>query len=574
MPFDDNEQTSSKNFVIAMIVFMAIMFGYEYFADSKKPKQAEAQKTEQIENSKDKEDSDDEADNVSRETLSVEDALNRSSRIPLENDHIIGSIDLNGGIIDSIVLKDYKETTEKDSKNIMLLSPKDTEKQFYYAITYVDKTNKDSVSDSTVWASSNKDSGNKQSLILKTQTQNGLIIERSITIDDGYYIKIRDKVLNISSKKIKLQPRSELIKSNPELHNYAIVREGLVGCSDGKIEEIKYNKIGSKQALKGNGGWLGYTDLYWLCAVTANDTGILKYEKNDENTYRISTQNKTTSIEPNSMKEFNYSIFAGPKEIKLLKNYRDNEGLDKFDMAIDFGWFFMITKPLIQLVGVLSDLFSNMGFVILLLTLLFRIITYPLMKKSFISAARMREVQPKITMLQRTYAHDKMRMNQEMMMLYKREKISPMSGCLPMLLQTPIFFCLYKVFYISIEMRHAPLFGWIHDLSAPDPLYLFNLFGLISWDPPSFLKIGVWPLIMGLTMYLQQKLSTTNNKMKAIVEKTSEQKMQENMMLFMPILFTYICASFPVAVVIYWTISNIFSMIQQYYVNKTIGKRG
>ena len=572
MPFDDNEQTSSKNFVIAMIVFMAIMFGYEYFADSKKPKQAEAQKTEQIENSKDKEDSDDEADNVSRETLSVEDALNRSSRIPLENDHIIGSIDLNGGIIDSIVLKDYKETTEKDSKNIMLLSPKDTEKQFYYAITYVDKTNKDSVSDSTVWASSNKDSGNKQSLILKTQTQNGLIIERSITIDDGYYIKIRDKVLNISSKKIKLQPRSELIKSNPELHNYAIVREGLVGCSDGKIEEIKYNKIGSKQALKGNGGWLGYTDLYWLCAVTANDTGILKYEKNDENTYRISTQNKTTSIEPNSMKEFNYSIFAGPKEIKLLKNYRDNEGLDKFDMAIDFGWFFMITKPLIQLVGVLSDLFSNMGFVILLLTLLFRIITYPLMKKSFISAARMREVQPKITMLQRTYAHDKMRMNQEMMMLYKREKISPMSGCLPMLLQTPIFFCLYKVFYISIEMRHAPLFGWIHDLSAPDPLYLFNLFGLINWDPPSFLKIGIWPLIMGITMYLQQKFSTSGKT--KTVEKTSEQKMQENMMLFMPILFTYICASFPVAVVIYWTISNIFSMVQQYYVNKTIGKRG
>ena len=339
MPFDDNEQTSSKNFIIAMVLFMAIMFGYEYFADSKKSDQAEVQKTEQVENSpeNDEEDKDDESQNVSRETLSVDDALNRSSRISLENDHVVGSIDLDGGIIDSIVLKDYKETVEPDSKNIMLLAPKDTAKQFYYAISYNDKTNKEIISDSTVWTSEDL-SGKSQTINLKTQTQNGLIIERTITLDDGYYIKIKDKVLNVSSKKIKLQPRSELVNSNPELHNYAIVHEGLVGCSSGgKVEEIKYKKISSKKkSLEGDGGWLGYTDLYWLCAITS-DFGNLNYEKDDEDAYKISTHSKSVSLEPDSMKEFNYSIYAGPKDIKLLKNYRDNEGLEKFEMAIDFG---------------------------------------------------------------------------------------------------------------------------------------------------------------------------------------------------------------------------------------------
>ena len=193
------------------------------------------------------------------------------------------------------------------------------------------------------------------------------------------------------------------------------------------------------------------------------------------------------------------------------------------------------------------------------------------MKKSFTSAAKMKEIQPKVAMLQKSYAHDKVRLNQEMMALYKKEQVSPMSGCLPMLLQAPIFFCLYKVFFISIEMRQAPLFGWIHDLSAPDSLYIFNLFGAIDWTPPSILQIGVWPLIMGLSMFLQQKLTSAGKAKTA--EKTSEQKMQENMMLIMPVMFTYICASFPVAVVIYWTISNIFSIIQQYYANKKIAKK-
>lgn len=569
MSFEDNEQTNSKNFIVAMILFMAIIFGYEYFDAKRSSSQQDAQKTEETEVMQEEKDTG--AENSVSEFISISDAMKSSLRFFLENDHVKSSINLNGGIVDSVVLKDYKQTVEPGSENIMLLSPKNTEHQFYYSISYMDKSNQEKISDAMVWSLDKKNSENGRSAVLKARTKNGLVIERTITIDNGYLLSIKDKVTNRSNREIKLTSKSEMIKSNPEMHNYAVVHEGLVGAYDGKVDEIKYKDIGAFKALN-NCNWLGYTDLYWLCAVINGDKKVaVSYSKTDDE-YKITAKRKgVLSVAPGASIDLKYSIFAGPKDIKTLKDYRDKEGLDKFEMAIDFGWFFMITKPLLQLVDLLSDIFSNMGFVILILTLFFRVITYPLMKKSFVSAAKMKEIQPKIAMLQKTYSHDKMRMNQELMMLYKKEKISPMSGCLPMLLQAPIFFCLYKIFFISIEMRHAPLFGWIRDLSAPDHLYFSNFFGLIDWTPPSFLQIGVCPLVMGITMYLQQRLSTANKS--NITEKTSEQKMQENMMLFMPVLFTYICASFPVAVVIYWTISNIFSMVQQYYVNKKIGRR-
>ena len=563
MSFNNDEKTSSKNFIIAMICFMAIMFGYDYFTGSNsKKKKKEQQKIEEVEEGQDEK---------TAKIISIKDAMNSNTRVILENEHISGTIDLNGGIIDSVILKKYKKTTEENSENVMLLTPKNTENQFYYAISYNDKTNQESISDAVVWKVKEQKE-KSQSLVITAQTKNGLLIERTITIDDEYLWKIKDKILNTSGKEVKLSARSELVRTKPEQHNYAVVHEGLVGYFDNKVDEIKYKDIEGNKILK-DCKWMGYTDLYWLCSIVNKSKKVtVSYDKVDDDTYKIVTNRRgDISLSPAAMVELNYSIFTGAKDYKVLKSYRDNANLDKFEMAIDFGWFFIITKPLIQLVDIFSDIFSNMGFVILVLTLLFRIITYPLMKKSFVSMAKMKEVQPKIAMLQRTYANDKMRMNQELMMLYRREKISPMSGCLPMLLQAPIFFCLYKIFFISIEMRHAPLFGWIKDLSAPDGLYIFNLFGLINWNPPSFLQIGLWPIIMGLTMFLQQKLSSTGKVQSA--NETSEQKMQKNMMLFMPLLFTYICASFPVAVVIYWTISNIFSIIQQRLVNKQLGIR-
>lgn len=563
MSFNNDEKTSSKNFIIAMICFMAIMFGYDYFTGSNSgTNKTEQQKIEEVE---------EEQDEKASKIISIKDAMNSNTRVILENEHISGTIDLNGGIIDSVILKKYKKTTEENSGNVMLLTPKNTENQFYYAISYNDKTNQENISDAVVWKVKEQKE-KSQSLVITAQTKNGLLIERTIIIDDEYLWKIKDKILNTSGKEVKLSARSELVRTKPEQHNYAVVHEGLVGYFDNKVDEIKYKDIEGNKVLK-DCKWMGYTDLYWLCSIVNKSKKVtVSYDKVDDDTYKIVTNRRgDISLSPEAMVELNYSIFTGAKDYKVLKSYRDNANLDKFEMAIDFGWFFIITKPLIQLVDIFSDIFSNMGFVILVLTLLFRIITYPLMKKSFVSMAKMKEVQPKIAMLQKTYANDKMRMNQELMMLYRCEKISPMSGCLPMLLQAPIFFCLYKIFFISIEMRHAPLFGWIKDLSAPDNLYIFNLFGLINWNPPSFLQIGLWPIIMGLTMFLQQKLSSTGKVQSA--NETSEQKMQKNMMLFMPLLFTYICASFPVAVVIYWTISNIFSIIQQRLVNKQLGIR-
>ncbi|MBQ9335368.1 MAG: membrane protein insertase YidC [Alphaproteobacteria bacterium] len=556
MTFNNNEPTSSKNFIIAMVCFMVIMVGYDYFTSTNSSSETQ-QQTEDTEETQSSEKS---------ETISVKDAMSSNTRVKLENTHITGTIDLNGGVIDSVILKKYKQTTDENSENVMLLTPKNTANQFYYAISYIDKDGKDSVSDKANWKLIEK---NQNIIKMETKAQNGLVIERTVSIDDKYLWKIKDKIANLTSQNVRLSARSELVRTKPEQHNYAVVHEGLVGYFDNKVDEIKYKDIDAHKSLK-DCKWIGYTDLYWLCSIVNKSKNVtVSYDKVDDDTYKIITKKRgNIELAPSETAEMTYSIFTGAKDYAVLKDYRDKAHLDKFEMAIDFGWFFIITKPLIQLVDIFADIFSNMGIVILVLTLLFRIITYPLMKKSFVSMAKMREIQPKIAMLQRTYANDKMRMNQEMMMLYRKEKVSPMSGCLPMLLQAPIFFCLYKIFFISIEMRHAPLFGWIKDLSAPDNLYLFNLFGLIDWTPPSFLQIGLCPIIMGLTMFFQQKLSSTGKMQSA--NKTSEQKMQENMMLFMPLLFTYICASFPVAVVIYWTISNIFSIIQQQVVTRRL----
>ena len=551
---NNNDPKSTKNFVIAMCVFMALMFGVDYF--TKQSSVQQASDSGQVIQSADVGTQQDIQDAEEKE-ITVSDALSKNSRI-----------NLNGGIIDNLTLKDYKETIESNSGNVALMIPRNTANQTYFGVSYSDKSNNEEIAEKAVWVSES-DSNTLQSIQLKTQTQNGLVIERLITFDDHYMITVRDRVHNVSSKDIVLSPSAYINRYNPKNNNYAVVHEGLVGNISGKTEEIKYADVEDHSSYRDT-QWLGYTDIYWLTAIINKDKNTLvNYSKPTDDSYRISTKRKNDiNVKPESMVELSYKIFAGPKDIKVLRDYQASLNLDNFEMAIDFGWFFMITKPLIILMDIFAKIFSNMGFVILLLTLLFKVITYPLTKKSVMSAAKMKEVQPKIAQIQKMYAYDKMRLNQELIALYKKEQISPMSGCLPMLLQAPIFFCLYKVFFISIEMRHAPLFGWIKDLSAPDGLYLFNLFGLIDWTPPSFLQIGLWPLIMGATMFLQQKM-TSASKNKSI-EKTKEQKMQENMMLVLPLMFTYICASFPVGVVVYWTISNIFGIIQQQMANKKL----
>ena len=553
---------NNKNVIIAVLAFFIITFAVDYFFNPKSNTAQQqvdqiVQTNELVEKKND------------NKPLTVEEALLKTPRASISNDNIKGSINLKGGILDNISLNNYKETIEKDSKNVSILTPKGSKSEYYVSIEYKDITNNDTISTNTIW--NPQDEENKNEAKIKTVTKCNLEIERTVKVDDKYLITITDKISNKSDHPVAITKSNNIVRSKPQVYNYAVVHEGLVINTDNKVKEIKYDKFKNNETLK-NCEWFGLTDAYWLCAIinSTNNTNV-EYKKISEDTYNIqSSSDYIISIGKGNTTEVSYKIFVGPKDINLLTEYKDKLKINNFEMAIDFGWFFIITKPLTQLVGILGNIFHNMGFVILLLTIIFRLLTYPLMRKSFVSMAKMKKIQPRITQIQKAYSNDKMRLNQELVALYRRENISPLSGCLPMLLQAPIFFCLYKVFFLTISMRHAPLFGWVKDLSAADSCYLFSLFGLIDWTPPSFLQIGLWPLIMGATMLIQQKLTSTTSDIKT--EKTPEQKAQEKMMLFMPILFTYICASFPVSIVVYWTISNIIGIIQQKYVNNQIAK--
>ncbi|MBQ9441320.1 MAG: membrane protein insertase YidC [Alphaproteobacteria bacterium] len=555
----------NKNVLIAVLAFFIITFAVDYFINSNN----NIENTEQQQVTKTEKKLEENKEAKKAKPLTIEEAMLKTPRASISNGNITGSINLQGGVIDNIYLNNYKETIDKDSKNVSLLIPKGSKSEYYFAIEYKDITNNETINTNNIW--NPQDENNTNAAKIKTNTKNNLEIERSINLDDKYLITITDKITNKSDHPVVLSKSSNIIRSKPQVHDYAVIHEGLVINTDNKIKEIKYEKFKNNETLK-NCEWFGLTDAYWLCAVInkANNTTV-EYSKKSEDTYIVhSSSDYIINLDKGNTTEISYNVFVGPKDINLLNDYKDKLNIDKFDMAIDFGWFFIITKPLTQLVGILGNIFHNMGFVILLLTILLRLLTYPLMKKSFVSMAKMRKIQPRISQLQKVYTNDKLRLNQELVAIYRKENISPLSGCLPMLLQAPIFFCLYKVFFLTISMRHAPLFGWIKDLSAPDSCYLFSLFGLLDWVPPSFLQIGLWPLIMGATMFIQQKMTSTTSNVKE--NKTPEQKAQEKMMLFMPILFTYVCASFPVSIVVYWTISNIIGIIQQKYVNNQIAK--
>ncbi|MDR2458953.1 MAG: membrane protein insertase YidC [Holosporales bacterium] len=556
MPLNDNG-VNNRNLIVVVMLFMAMMFCYSYFTGNNDPEPQKADEVEHFSNS-----SNGTSPAKTRQPeISIEEAITSRRRVMIENENIMGSIDPNGCILDIVTLKGYRQTTEKDSEYVRLLTPKGTRTEFYYGITYNDKTNNERLDEDAVWI---PDEQRKDTVVLNIQTKHGVTVKRTVAIDDKYLINVTDEVTNASDKAISISANAYMVRSNPTPSNYAVVHEGLIGNSSGKITELKYGDVGGKTRLS-ESDWFGFTDIHWLCALINKDPNFkISYLKTGDDSFKISAAScNDIELQPNTTTKICYSAFTGPKDIGILSKYGKQLGLHKFDMAIDFGWFFIVTKPLIHIMDILAKVFSNMGLVILILTLMFKILTYPLTRKSFTSMAKMKALQPRIAVLQKTYSNDKMRLNQELIALYKKENVSPMSGCLPMLLQAPIFFCLYKVFFVSIQMRHAPLFLWISDLSVPDPLYVFNLFGLIDWTPPGFLCIGVWPIIMGLTMFLQQRLSSAKSASPA--EKTNEQKMQENMMIVLPIMFTYICSSFPVGVVIYWTISNIISMVQQRY---------
>ena len=413
----------------------------------------------------------------------------------------------------------------------------------------------------TPWQTNNTELTPEKPLTLTWDNKNGLKFIRQISVDDNYMFTVSDRIENYGSKIVTLFNFGLVGRTNVPASQRGAVLEGLVGYLDGSLKEFAYAKMDKEQqaSFKTTGGWAGITDKYWM-AVLAFDQNIanvtVKFSEQDTMAgkhYQVDYLMPPTVIEPGDAVQTTGRIFAGAKELKLIDAYEKDLGIKRFDLTVDFGWYYFLTKPFFFILSWFYSLFGNMGLAILFFAFLLRLAMFPIANKSFENMAKMKDLQPKLEKLRERCGDDKLRFNQEMMELYRTNNINPAAGCLPMLIQIPVFFSLYKVLYISLELRQAPFYGWIHDLSAPDPSSVFTLFGLLNWPIPNALNIGVWPVLMGLTMWLQQQMNPK-----------AADKTQNMILTMMPLMMTFLLGHLASGLVIYWTWSNILSIAQQY----------
>lgn len=497
--------------------------------------------------------------------------LGATKRLPIETPRLRGSISLKGGLIDDLTLADYRASIEPDSPEIVLLSPKGINEAYYAQFGWVSQSKLNVPESDTIWQSRSKKLTPDTPVILTWNNSTGLLFKRTISIDANYMFSIRQEIIN-KSKAAETFFSYALVsrRTTPETTGFYILHEGLLGVFNETLVEIDYEDLQSDRQVKkaSTGGWIGITDKYWLAALVPDQSvpvnARFHYQKKDgTDTYQVDYVGPAITVGPRNSVTTESHLFAGAKEVRLLDSYEARIGVKRFDLAIDFGWFYFLTKPIFYALLWLNDRILNLGLAILLLTVGIKMVFFPLANKSYTSMSKMKKLQPKMTQIRERHSDDKMRMNQEMMELYKKEKVNPASGCLPILIQIPVFFALYKVLFVTIEMRHAPFYGWIDDLSAKDPTSLFNLFGLIPWAPPDFLLIGVWPIFMGVTMFLQQKLNPQ-----------PADPVQAKIFMFLPLFFTFLLASFPAGLVIYWAWNNLLSIIQQWVIMRRMGLTG
>ncbi|PPR29035.1 MAG: Membrane protein insertase YidC [Alphaproteobacteria bacterium MarineAlpha9_Bin1] len=492
--------------------------------------------------------------------------INKTSRLNINNQFVAGSLALTGARIDDIILKKYYENLEKDSENIKLFSPKGSNNPYFAEHGWVSNSKEKLKlpNSKSIWISNENTMTPENSITLTWDNQEGIIFKRTISIDNEYMFTIKQTVINNTPNDLILYPYGLISRSGmPETSGLYILHEGPIGVFNDRLTEIDYDDLeeDNKISEKTDNGWLGITDKYWLAAlIPEKETGFEGYFQSflDGNTvnYQASYLGPSIVISGNAENQYTSKMYVGAKEVVILDKH-ENSGIPMFDRAVDFGWFYAITKPLFYLLNFFSKTFGNVGLAIIALTICIRIVLFPLANKSFKSMSKMKVLQPKMMEIRERYSDDKVRMQKEVMELYKREKANPLAGCLPILLQIPVFFALYKVLSVTIEMRHAPFYGWIKDLSAPDPYSIFNLFGLIPIDLPSFLMIGIWPLLMGATMILQFKLNPT-----------PPDPMQAKIMSMLPYIFIFLFARFAAGLVIYWTCNNILSIAQQWIIIK------
>ncbi len=494
--------------------------------------------------------------------ISREDSIKKDKRIKIENNSIIGSINLKGAQIDDISFKNHKQKVEGD-KNIIFLNPADTENGFYIETGWTSVGNRIKIptKDSTWLVKGNNILSDNSPVVLQWNNGEGIIFEKRIELDNKYLFRITQQVRNNSNSSIELYPYAQMTRNKvpDDIQNFYIQHEGFIGVFDDELKEDDYDDIKEKKIIReSNEGWLGITDKYWMTAFVPkkgkNFKSTFLYDNGYKANYII---NEPTSINKSSTGINELRLFVSAKEVETIDSYAANQNINKFDLVIDWGWFYFFTKPLFFVIDYLFKISGNFGTAIVLLTLAIRLIFFPLANFSFRSMAKMKAVQPEMMRLKELHKDDKVKLQQEMMSLYRKEKINPASGCLPVLIQIPFFFAIYKMLFISLEMRHQPFFGWIKDLSAADPTTIFNLFGIIPWDPPSFMIIGIWPILMGASMWVQQKLNPA-----------PADPIQAKIFAFFPLFLTIILASFPSGLVVYWTVNNILTIAQQYVIVK------
>jgi YidC/Oxa1 family membrane protein insertase len=419
----------------------------------------------------------------------------------------------------------------------------------------------------TLWTSSGGTLTPKTPVTLTWDNGAGLTFMRTISVDDVYMFTVKDAVKNTGNATVNLVPYALISRTGtPQVSGYYILFEGLLGKLGSSIQEAKYSSLtpGKPENFSSTGGWLGFTDKYWLTALipaqdSAIDAKFVHTHDNGVDRYQTDFTAPPIAVEPNATAENSTRFFAGAKELNTLEAYGAT-GIPLFDYAIDFGWFWFLTKPIFKLLLIFEGLIGNFGIAILLLTLIIKLAFFPLANKSYQAMSKMKLLQPEMQKIRERFPEDKARQQQEIMAMYKRVGANPLAGCLPIVLQIPVFFSLYKVLFVTIEMRHAPFYGWIHDLSSPDPTSFVNLFGLLPFHPPHMLMIGAWPIIMGITMFLQQKLNPQ-----------PVDPVQAKMFMFLPVVFTYMLSAFPAGLVIYWAWNNTLSIAQQWAIMHRAG---
>jgi YidC/Oxa1 family membrane protein insertase len=493
-----------------------------------------------------------------------------AQRVVIDTSSLSGSVALKGARIDDLVLKKFHATVQPTSANVVLLSPVGTPDPFFAEYGWRSEAHVKLPDSNTEWkAENNGPLTTTNPLKLIYDNGEGLVFRQTISIDDNYMFAVTQQVENKGGAPVALKPYGMVARHDtPVTAGLYLLHEGLIGVlgEDG-LQEITYSSaLKNRATFKQTGGWLGFTDKYWAAALIPDQ----KIEYNAEmagqkvggkDRYLTDFVAAPMVVSTEQKQTMTSHLFAGAKQVELINRYEAELGVKRFDLVIDWGWFYFFTKPMFVMLDFFYKLVGNFGLSILIVTVAVKALFFPLANRAAVSMSRMKKVQPEVERIRERYGEDKMRQQQAIMELYKKENVNPLSGCLPILIQIPVFFSLYKVLYTTIEMRQAPFFGWIHDLSMPDPTTVFNLFGLVPWMPPSILPmLGVWPLLMGVSMFVQQRLNPTPTD-----------PIQAQMFTWMPVMFTFMLASFPAGLVIYWTWNNTLTIIQQWVIMRREG---